>query len=194
MATLNSDSYAMEMTLRWDENVEVIYDLVFKWRGLPILNEEIMKRENKWWAQGPLNGVFSSEYSQFQPALFFRKMLKATQPDYLESIDPDIRITIFPNHVVPGERFEVLWEADSVKKSREEREARKRELGELPDDLFEIHFFIDTYNFSECPAYSGDGVSFVFVVYRTELERFVNQLENERQELVAIKENTPNGT
>jgi hypothetical protein len=78
----------------------------------------------------------------------------------------------------------VIWEADHIKREREDREKRKKALGKLPDDLFEISFFLDTYNFRECGAYSGCGVTFSFLLFRRELESFVDELEVERDRIV----------
>ncbi|MBF0516680.1 MAG: hypothetical protein HQK97_06100 [Nitrospirae bacterium] len=118
--------------------------------------------------------------------VFFKEMLDATKSDYLQPIDPDIRITIDPIHVFPEDRGKhiLIYEADHIKKERQERQQRKRELGKLPDDLFKISFFLDTYNFSECWGYSSDGITFTFLVTRAELEIFIDTLEQERQIIV----------
>lgn len=184
MAKLQSDGFVLEMTLRCDGTAGVVYDLTFTWKGIPIVNDEVIKRENDWWGRAKPSSFFFTEYGEVKPVQFFRNMLHAIKSDYFEPMDPDIRITIHPIHAFPEDRSRLLWEADHVKKAREEREKLKKALGKLPDDVFQIEFFLDTYNFKECGAYSGDGIGFNFLVDRTALEAFVDQLEAERENIV----------
>lgn len=120
-------------------------------------------------------------------------MLNSQKSNYIEPIDPDIRITVHPIHAFPEDRSFLIWEAEHIKKQREERERLKRELGKLPDDLFEIIFFLDTYNFKGCTAYSGAGISFNFVIVRKEFENFICQLDQERQNIVEKYSTNPEG-
>ena len=184
MATLASGDFRLNVSLRWEKDEGVIYYLVFTWQDLPIINEDVLKRTNGWWGKGPKHGFFFSEYAELYPVQFFTQMLNATETDYLEPIDPNLRITIHPLHAFEEERSHVLWEAEHIKQERRNREQRKKILGKLPDDLFEIVFSVDTYNFKECSAYSRDGVSFNFLIYRTELEQFVDFLETERRQII----------
>lgn len=46
-------------------------------------------------------------------------------------------------------------------------------------ELFTIIAFIDTYNFEDSNAYSGEGISLHIIVTRKDLERFVTDLEEE---------------
>ncbi|NUO07292.1 MAG: hypothetical protein HUU08_01200 [Candidatus Brocadia sp.] len=193
MAILKSENLELDMSLRWDNIEGIVYDLVFKWRGIPIVNDSIIKRGNDWWSQAKPSGFFFTEYAKLRPVAFFKKMLDSQKSDYIEPIDPDIRITVHPIHALPEDRSSVMWEAEHIKRQREERERLKRELGKLPDDLFEIIFFLDTYNFKGCAAYSGDGISFNFLVIRTEFENFIRQLDQERQSMVEKYSTNPEG-
>lgn len=193
MAKLRSNGFVLEMALRWNDNEGVVYDLTFTWQGIPIINDEVIKRANDWWGQAKPSSFFFTEYARLRPVQFFREMLDAVKSDFLEPVDPDIRIIIHPIHAFPEDRLEVLWEADHIKKEREERERMKEELGKLPDDLFKIEFFLNISNFKECGAYSGDGITFTFLVDRAELESFVHQLETERENIVREFADNPEG-
>lgn len=46
MAKLISFDFELDMSLRWDRNEGVVYDLVFSWQGIPIINDAIIKRHN----------------------------------------------------------------------------------------------------------------------------------------------------
>lgn len=188
MVILKSDDFELEMSLRWDNLEGIVYDLVFKWQGIPVINDEITR-----WSRAKPSSFFFTEYAKLRPVAFFRNMLDADKSGYLEPVHPDIRITVHPIHALPQDRSGVIWESKDTKREREERERRKKELGKLPDDLFEIHFFLDTHNFKECSAYSGDGITFNFLVERTDFEKFVEQLEAERQALVEKYATNPEG-
>ncbi len=47
------------------------------------------------------------------------------------------------------------------------------------DDLFTIIVLINTYNFEDCSIYSSDGISLHLSVEKTDLEKFVTELEEE---------------
>lgn len=51
-------------------------------------------------------------------------------------------------------------------------------------ELFTIIAFIDTYNFEDSKAYSGEGISLHLIVTRRDLERFVTDLEEEYSEFL----------
>ncbi|KIX12441.1 hypothetical protein [Dethiosulfatarculus sandiegensis] len=126
MATLASEDFRLNISLRWEKNEGVIYDLVFTWQDLPIINEDVLKRINGWWVKGPKHGFFFSEYAELRPVQFFKQMLDATETDYLEPIDPNLRITIHLLHAFEEERSHVLWEAEHIKQERRNREQRKK--------------------------------------------------------------------
>lgn len=193
MAVLRSEAYTLEMNCRWEDLEGVTYDLVFKWQGSPIINEEVLKRVNEYWSRGPRNGFFLTEYAGRRPLPFLRKMLDAVEPDDDESIEPEVQITVWPLHAEPVDRSAVLYESERARKEREELEARKKELGKLPDDLFQVEFFVDTYYFKDAWAPSLDGIKFVFLVQRSDLERFVEELEREREAIVSKYADNPEG-
>lgn len=193
MAILRSYDFELKMPLRWDEKEGVVYDLTFLWRGVPIVNDMVIKRSNEWWNQAKPSSFFFTEYAKLRPVEFFKSMLESVESDFLEPVDPDIRITINPIHAFPVDRSHVIYEAEDAKEKRIKREEQKKRLGKLPDDLFEIEFFLDIYNFSNCSAYSGDGISFKFLTYRADIESFVDQLEAERKEIVSMYADNPEG-
>lgn len=193
MAILRSERYTMEVTLRWHDREGVVYDLVPKWNGMPIVNEEVLKRVEPFWSRGPRNGFPITEYGRSRPLPFLRKMLHGTEPDDYEPTEPDVCITVWPLHAMPQDRSNVVWESERQKRRREEQEAKKRELGELPDDLFRVDFFFDTYHFTEAILLTPEGLTFTFYVERAELERFVEDLERERAVIVARYATNPEG-
>lgn len=76
------------------------------------------------------------------------------------------------------------WEAPHLVEARAQRQAKRDSLGRLPDDLIELMLFVDTYNFAESGAYSGQGLCFRMSPRRDTLELFYQQL---RAEYVSFK-------
>ncbi|MBT3236883.1 MAG: hypothetical protein HN353_13090 [Bdellovibrionales bacterium] len=194
MAQLNSDGLKLGISLRWDDSNGVIYDLTFMWRGNSVLNKGIFRRDSDWWSQGKPSSFVVSEYCEFWPLQFFKNMLDADKSDSIGPVDPDVCITVNPLHAMPSSsKWKIVYESAGTKRKREERERQKRELGQLSDDLFEIVFFFDTYNFTKCNAYSGNGISFSFLLEREDLELFIIQLDAEREYIVERYADNPEG-
>jgi hypothetical protein len=193
MAILGSNGYTLEMTLRWDDIDGVVYDFVFKWQGKPIINEEVLKRSNEFWSRGPRHGLFFTEYAYRRPLRFLRDMLEATEPHEFSPTEPDVQIIVWPIDAMPHDHSMVAYESEDRNKEREEQEARKKQLSKLPNDLFQIEFFVDTYNFEGCSELSPDGITFRLWVHRSELESFVEELEQGREEIVRRYATNPEG-
>ncbi len=76
-----------------------------------------------------------------------------------------------------------FWIVPTEEKEHEENEKKKQKKGKQPDDLFTIITFVDSYNFKNNRAYSGEGISLHLIVTRKDLEKFANELEIEYRNL-----------
>ena len=101
-----------------------------------------------------------------------KNVLKTCESDYWEPLEPDAIIAIYP-----GKFFPFL----KIEDRKEEIEQEK--WGKQKDDLFTIITFIDSYNFKNSGAYSGEGISFHLTIERKDLEKFVTDLEIEYNDL-----------
>ena len=109
------------------------------------------------------------------------KALETNEPGYWEPLDPDVTIAIYPEMFFPflRSKFEILYESEDFKQSREQREKRKQETGKLPDDPINLIVFIDAYNFENSDAYSGEGPALIMCPDRSALEFFCSELKQE---------------
>lgn len=73
MAILKSENLELDMSLRWNNIEGVVYDLVFKWRGIPIVNDSIIKRGNDWWSQAKPSGFFLHRVRKVKAGSVFQK-------------------------------------------------------------------------------------------------------------------------
>jgi hypothetical protein len=187
MATLLVDDLGLEIRYRNFEYGWVVYDILPLWRGKPILNDAILKRHNDYWGGRAYGGVHANEHRGCAVLPLLRRVLETNKADYCETLDPDILLAIYPNRYFPflPSTMKLLWEAPHLTEARAKREAERDPLGRLPEDVIEVILSVDTYNFSDCDAYSGQGVCFRLAPRRHALEEFYQQL---RAEYVIFKE------
>ena len=184
MATLTSDDLSLEIRYRGFQHGWVQYEIFFRWQGEAILNDEILKRQGDYWGGRGRGGVLANEDEKCCILPVLQKVLETNEPDYCETIEPDIVLAIYPEQYFPflPSKWKLVRESEAFKDAREERARLKEEHGVLPDDLIDLMLFVDTYNFKECRAYSGNGMCLKMTVRRDQLEEFYRSLEAEYQD------------
>lgn len=188
MAKLSSDSLVFEYKYKgfhlpaWIE-----YEFFFWWDGESIVNDVILKRWSDYWGNRSKSALLANDYGGDGFIDVLERVLDTNKPDYWQPMEPDVLFAIYPEMYfpfLPSER-RVIWESDKFKQEREARQRLKELHGKLPDDLITLIFFVDTYNFRNCGAYSGDGISLHMVVKRDALEWFRLELKKEYAEFKA---------
>lgn len=184
MATLASDDLSLEIRYRDFQHGWIQYEIFFRWQGEIVLNDAILKRQGEYWGARGRGGVLANEDEECCILPTLEKVLETNKPDYCETIEPDIVLAIYPEQYFPflPSKLELVRESEEFKKAREERARLKDEQGVLPDDLIDLMLLVDTYNFKECRAYSGDGICLKMTVRRDQLEEFYLSLKAEYKE------------
>lgn len=178
MAKLQSDELTLEVKFNSFENEWVNYDINFYWKDDIIINDDILKRDGKWWGKRSYGTFLADDYQKDNLINTIRKILETNKADYWEPLEPDVKIAIYPDEFFPF--LKSHWALiDPV--CGEEQIVYEEQYEKYPNrnDLFTIMIFIDSYNFKDCVAYSGEGISLHMVVRREDLEKFVTNLEIE---------------
>jgi hypothetical protein len=181
MASLKSGklSFIFEYTGYDDEWVQ--YQIYFLWDGETLLREEVLKKRDECWGKRSEGAFVANDDQRDRFLPFLKKVLESDQADYWEPLEPDIIVALYPEEYFPflDPHYKVIFLREEFKDKLEARRQLKKEKGKLPDDIYTFVALIDAYNFRDADAYHGEGLSLQMVVKRHELERFVDELENE---------------
>lgn len=177
MAKLESDGLTLEIKFNSYKDEWLNYDIKFYWKDDLIVNDSIFKRDGEYWKNRSFGTFLANDYKRDCLIRTIRKVLKNNSPDYWEPIEPDIKVAIYPDMYFPFLKDKWILIEDGEIKQKEEKDLKN------PDDLFTIITFIDAYNFKNCGAYSGSGISLHQIINRSDLEKFVDELEKEYSNL-----------
>lgn len=181
MAKLQSNDLILEIKFNNFEDEWIEYEIKFYWKDDIIVNDSILKRTGDWWDKRSSGAFLANDFERDYLIETIRKVLKTNKPEYWEPLEPDAVIAIYPEMFFPF--LKSHWTLTEDNKEEEPREKGIKEKGEQPDDLFTIITFIDSYNFKNSGAYSGEGISLHLIVERKDLEKFVIELETEYRDL-----------
>jgi len=137
----------------------VYYEFFFRWENTHILNDNILKRSSSYWKSRKKSGILANnDKAEF---LFdsIKQVLENNEESKWETLEPDVAINIEP--------LRKNMDSDTLKYMK------------LPDDSYKITVFIDSYNFKNQSAYSGAVLSFILFTTRSELEKFLVDLQDE---------------
>jgi len=184
MAKLQSHDLILEIKFNSFEAEWVAYEIKFCWKDAVIVNDGILKRTGEYWGKRPYGTFLANDYETDHLIETIRKVLDTNYPDYWEPVEPDIVIAIYPDMYFPFMKSHWVSIDDGEMK---QVEMEKTEKSKRPD-LFTVIAFIDTYNFENSGAYSGQGISLHMVVKRKDLETFITDLESEYKNLKLMDE------
>jgi hypothetical protein len=175
MAKLQSDGLTLEIKFIDFEDEWIKYEIKSYWKEEIIVNDKILKRTGERLEKRSSGAFLANDYQKDHLIETMRKVLKTCEPDYWEPLEPDAIIAIYPGKFFPF--LTSHWTL--IEEKKEEKEHEKLKKGKQPDNLFTIITFIDSYNFKNSGAYSGEGLSMHLIVDRKDLEKFVTELEKE---------------
>ena len=185
MAKLQSDNLTLEIKFYRFESEWIGYKIKFYWKEDLIVNDNILKRTGEWWYKRDYGTFLANDYEGDHLIETIKKVLQTNETEYWEPIEPDVKIGIYPDIFFPFLKSQwVLVEEDGEKYMQKEKNENSKSLDKSPEDLFTIITLIDTYNFKDSGAYSGEGISLHLIVTRKDLEKFVTDLETEYNDLI----------
>lgn len=184
MAVLQSNDLSFVFRYTGFDHGWVQYQFFFLWKGEPVIRDEVLKRQSKYWNSRQESAFLANSYEKDDFLPFLKNLLESDEPDYWEPIEPDIIVAIYPDGYFPflKSHMTMVYESDESKSQREARRKQKEEIGKLPDDLYTFIAFVDVYNLKEADAYYGQGFSLQMIVSRQNLEAFADDLDCEYTE------------
>jgi hypothetical protein len=160
----------------------VQYEVLFLWKGKPIVNNALLKRRGKYWRARSKGAFKANEYRHDTLIPTLERVLETNKPEYWEPIEPDTVMAFYPDTYFPfmKSHYRVVWEKEAIKRARERRkQAKAKAGGKLPDDPITVIACVDAYNLDDADAYYGEGIAQIMCPTRKELEAFCKQLKRE---------------
>ncbi len=184
MAVLQSGKLSFHFQFVGFTSGYIEYRYTLCWQDEPIVNDDVLKRDNDYWDKRPKGWFLADEFRQDRFVPFLRRILEEDKADYWESLDPDVMVAIYPDGYFPflKSHWVLMHQSTRQQKEQESRLQRKKEQGKLPDDSYTVIVFFDAYHFKSEDVYQGDGISLHLVVQRTALKAFTNALSREYEE------------
>jgi len=182
MAKLQSGGLTLDIKFMGFKDEWIEYEIKFYWKDDIIINDDLLKREGGYWGKRSTGAFLANDYQKDFLIETIRDILRTNEPEYWEPLEPDAIIAIYPGTFFPFLKSHIIEEWIG-EKEHEENQKKKSKKGNQSDDIFTIITFIDSYTFKENMAYSGEGISLHLIVTRENLEKFVDELEIEYQNL-----------
>lgn len=182
MAVIRDGDLSLDVRYVGFEAGWVSYNICPRWRGEPVLNDKILKRESSYWAARGVGAIRANEDLECGIVPLLRRVLERNEADYWEPLEPDILLALYPNEDFPF----LPWKCRIAAVGREQQEASKACPSQdvrhdpHPDDLIEFILCVNVYNFAGAECYTGgSGVCFRLVPSRAELQIFYEELKRE---------------
>ncbi|PID83217.1 hypothetical protein CSB11_02635 [Candidatus Campbellbacteria bacterium] len=186
MAKIIDDLFEFEITLSKDlEYGDIDYYMTFKWDGKHILNNNVLKRSFGPWSKLS-EGVI---WQDGEEEGYLIEVIKELLEDDTEKIwgdffdDVTIHFEPLPYWIDYKKKSGILYLSDEFKEEQKQRKKKKKKMGKLPDDEYDIHLSVDFSQFEKRTGVGQKGLTFNFSATREDLEKFVEQLEIEYQNL-----------
>lgn len=178
MAKLQSENLILEIRFKPFEYEWINYEIMFYWKDYIIINDNILKKAGEYWGKRPYGTFMANDYERDHLIDTIRKVLNTNEPEYWEPLEPDVKIAIYPDKFFPFLKSHWILIDETDEKTKQD-DSEKQDKDKYTDDLFTIIIFIDSYQFNDSVAYSGEGISLHIIVDREHLEKFATDLEIE---------------
>lgn len=190
MAILKEDNLSVEIKFTDFKYGWVYYGFCFLLGSQPVFNKGIQEEDY----------FFANEYDEDSliPALE-QSLVENRSIEWIPT-EPDMWVEIKPQLIRGWEDTKLLIESGSLlyvsdeqkEKLKEIDEKRVKSNGNLPEDYFEITFFVDSYRLKnpdrKIRGYTGDGVAFRITVSREKITKFVEKLKADYQKFIKANE------
>lgn len=183
MAVLQNGDLSLDIAYRSYELGGVEYDITLRWRGVPVLNDAILKRSGEYWANRGVGSITTDAGCECGVLPLLRRALETNMAVSWEPDDPDILLIIRPGY---GSSFLVSGTRGGAGSSEEKAhvetlERERRERKPTPGDGWEIVVFVDAYTFEGAGGYYDSGLCFCLATTREGMQHFYAALKQEYQ-------------
>jgi len=181
MAILRDHLLELEITYTGFEDGWVEYGLDCRWDGQPIFRDEPLKRSPIGWAQRGRSQMIGNEASICCLLPFFDSVFRTRQADYVQPIDPDFTLAVWPSDSFPflPSHWRLAHEDEEHKSQRlTEQAAREAAGGVLDDDRVQVIIAFDAYQYPGT-SYLDSGPALHMLPTWRALKTFAEQLRAE---------------
>lgn len=178
MALLRDGDLTLEIAYTSFRHGWVGYRFACRWDGRPIFDDAPMKRHNEWWDARPPGQFIGNEDGACCLIPFLDRVLRTREADFVEPLDPDFALAIYPHDRFPflPPKGKIIYMSDDYKAEQAAlAEARAAAGGILDDDHVELVIRFDAYQFRDS-IYSGSGPALHMQPEWGELRRFAAEL------------------
>lgn len=149
------------------------YEIYFRYKGEPIIRDDLLKRSPKAWGDRPPGALLANEHGGCSLVPTLKRVLETNQAQYWQPIEPDFTIAFYPGMYFP---FQPSHWVDVTPPEMADPEDRRYDVG--PDDTpVTIIAMVDAYNFGQEFAYNLQGPALILHVERRVLEQFCDDLQ-----------------
>jgi hypothetical protein len=101
MATLFAGELSLEIAHREFTYGWVHYDICLRWRGQPLLDDAMLRRDGEIRARRGEGAIDAGEIGECGALPLLRSVLETNQPRYWEPMDPDIVLAVYTKDHFP---------------------------------------------------------------------------------------------
>jgi hypothetical protein len=143
------------------------YEIFFRYKGEPIVRDELLKRAPKVWEDRTPGAFLAHQQGACSLVPTLAQVLKTGEHTYWRPDEPDVTLAFYPGVVFPFIDMDVSRPSGNIS-------------GMHSDDLpIAVIAMIDSYNFGFEFAYQGLGPALILHVRRPVLEAFHDDLQAE---------------
>lgn len=195
MAILSSGSFRLEIRMTGRDVEDWIrYEIFFRYKGKSIFDDRILKFRDfsRHWNTRPFGGILGEDCDEDELIKKMQKALDTGEPQYFEALDPGFLVAVYPDKFfpfIPSNRIKV-YQSDELRQQQMDIElVRELAGGNLPEDPVTIIVRVDSFNFCDEIAYSGNGPAIILTSTRYKIQQFIDALQLEYEATKCGKRN-----
>jgi len=195
MAILEDEGLSLEITFADYHDLWVHYHLRLCWKGTPLLNEAVLRRETPFHASDEPGRVHAEDDRRDKLVATLEGALARDEPAVWTPVEPDVTIALYPGCSFPfiEQRQHLLWTREQgVIDALGDEAAESEPLTYIepgtgddpvgapaPDDLFTLIVLVDQAGLKGESRYCGQGPAVIFATRRILVEGFTRSLRDE---------------
>jgi hypothetical protein len=180
MAYLHSHSLTLEVRLfpGLEDNQLILYEIFFRYKGEPIIRDELLKRTPKLWENRSPGALLARETGACTLLPVLREVMENKVVGYWQPEEPDVTFVFYPGMVFPFIK-KVNSELDSP------IQIQTTSVPALKDSFtIAVVVMVDAYNFGSEFTYSGQGPALIMHVNLSELTQFHDEFQAELETFI----------